>query len=114
MNLKHCIMKKQVLRLFSLVVIAILSITIANAQITSYPDGGAWHMDTTWIGGVVPGAGDNVVVNGPVYVHSTSACLGITIDYGDTLRNSSGYHTLQVNGNMTNNGVVQDFSGYGG
>ena len=106
---KGDIMKKQTLQLIGMVVIVIFSITITNAQITSYSDGGVWISDTTWIGGVVPGAGDNVVINGTVYVMGNDACLNITINSGDTLRNQSVYNrALDIYGNITNNGVIKN------
>jgi len=108
-------MRKQILQLVSFLTITMFLVTIANAQITSYSDGGAWHMDTTWIGGVVPGTSDNVIINGPVFVMGDDACLNITINSGDTLQNynSSGNRFLHVNGDITNNGFIQNNnSGY--
>ena len=87
--------KEQVLRLKS-----------AMATITSTAAGGNWNVGTSWVGGVVPGVGDDVVIvsGATVTVNAAAACDNITIDAGSTL-NYSGTNTLTVNGNWTNNGT---------
>ena len=102
---KHCIFS------LSLMAIIILKVITTQAQITSYPDGGAWHNDTTWIGGIVPGASDNVVIDGNVTLWDDEECLDLTINSGDTLQNRNGsYSIVFINGNLTNNGIIQDNS----
>ena len=107
-------MKKQILQFLSLTVIAVFTITISNAQITSTTSGGDWNNTSTWIGGTVPGASDNVFIQGKVNVTVGAECLDITIYAGDTLQNNYGsYATLIINANITNNGIIQNQSGTG-
>ncbi|MDD4597270.1 MAG: dockerin type I repeat-containing protein [Lentimicrobiaceae bacterium] len=86
-----------------------LSPIVIKAQIVSAPAGGLWNNPATWIGGIVPGAGDNVVIASTVSVYPTSQCSNITIQSGGILQNrSSNSYTLFVNGNLNNQGVIQN------
>ena len=101
-------MKKQILQFLSLTVIAIFTVAISNAQITSTTSGGDWNNTSTWIGSTVPGASDNVFINGKVNVTYGAECLDITIYTNDTLQSQSGNYALTVHANITNNGVIQN------
>ncbi len=102
-------MKKLALQLIVVVAIAIISITIANAQIISTNTGGLWSDPETWIGTIVPNASDDVIINGPVDVTSGAECFNITINSGQTLLSHGGGNiNLNVYGNITNNGVIQN------
>ncbi len=90
---------------FFVLIITTFSITNSNAQIISHPDGGAWHMDTTWVNGVVPNSSTAVVINGPVTVASNVECASITINSSLKNYNSSNY-ALTVSGNVTNHGII--------
>lgn len=87
------------------------------ATIQSTPTGGDWNNTETWVGGVIPAAGDDVeiITGATVTVSSNQSCDNLLID--GTL-NISGTNTLQVNGNWTNNGTfnagisgIVEFSG---
>lgn len=86
---------------------------IATAQtITSKSTGGNWEDQTTWIGGVIPGPNNDVIIDGLVSVNG-SKCKNITINASGTLQAiSPGYccyeYSLTVSGNLVNNGKTQD------
>ena len=70
-------------RLFLLLTV-IVSAQLNYAQIVSAADGG-WNQSATWVGGVVPGAADNVVINHTVTLDvPNAACNDVTIN--DKLR----------------------------
>lgn len=74
------------------------------ATITSTTGGGNWNATGTWVGGVVPVAGDDVVIDGPVTLNQNSGnLLTLTINATKTLT-MSGAFTLTTTGNMTVNG----------
>ncbi|MBN1339823.1 MAG: hypothetical protein JXA03_10900 [Bacteroidales bacterium] len=80
-----------------------------EAQIQSTTAGGAWNEGNTWVGSIVPGPGDDVVINGPVYVTIGAACNSITVSSSGTLTSyGSASWTLTVNGNILNNGIICD------
>ncbi|HPE57803.1 MAG TPA: hypothetical protein P5514_06620 [Bacteroidales bacterium] len=81
----------------------------AKAQIYSTTSGGSWNSTTTWIGGVIPGASDNVVINGPVEVVG-NACNNLTILAGASLQNSYYSYTLTINGDLYNHGTISNYS----
>lgn len=93
---------------FSVGIIFLLTITNLDAQISSTTIGGLWNDPLTWNGNVIPAANDNVVINGPVGVTYGAAYNDIIISQIGTLENAySTNATLEVNGDITNNGVIR-------
>ncbi len=93
-----------------LIVVAVLSISAVNAQITSSASG-SWNVGATWVGGVVPGASDNVVIAAGHVVTldiASAQCNNITVSGSNaTLRFAidGTVSGLTVNGNvMINSG----------
>ncbi len=83
----------------------LLTLYTQAATIISTGTSGNWNIGKTWIGGIVPGAGDDVIIAGGTTVIINSGvptCNSITIN--GTL-NVIGARTLQIYGNWTNNGT---------
>nr|MDA3871353.1 choice-of-anchor J domain-containing protein [Candidatus Neomarinimicrobiota bacterium] len=80
--------------------------------ITSTTTGGIWDEATTWIGGVIPTATDNVVIDGTVKTldsYIDLECNNITINSGDSLycdRYGSYGVLLNIGGDLINNGTI--------
>src|SRR4030066_298122 len=130
-------------KLFLLLAVLLITAQLNNAQIVSAGNGG-WNQTATWVGGVVPGAADNAVIDHVVTLDITNAMCndltinnklkfaidgtvtGITVDGNITVnaggvfrvesRNPAGAansfveHTLNLKGDLTNNGTI-DFRG---
>ncbi|MCJ7802219.1 MAG: T9SS type A sorting domain-containing protein, partial [Candidatus Marinimicrobia bacterium] len=80
-----------------------VSLAFIDAQIVSAADGG-WNEAATWVGGVVPGATDNVVIDHTVTLDVTdAACNDLTIN--DKLRFAvdGTVSGITVDGNITIN-----------
>ena len=86
-----------------------------NCQtITSTTTGGSWESASTWIGGVIPAEGNDVVINGTVSVTSSgSVCNNLTVNVGQVLQNGGGlgWVTLHIKGNLVNNGSIRNNPG---
>lgn len=106
------IMKKLLLSL----IIIVISQTLAFAQITSTTAGGNWSETSTWVGGVVPTATDDVVINGTVYHNNKSdKCKNLTINNEKTLTTLNVEMTgwsLNILGDLINNGNLQNNDGF--
>ncbi|MCB0822793.1 MAG: hypothetical protein KDC09_08870 [Bacteroidales bacterium] len=101
---------KQYRTLFIAGLVVLLFHYSAYTQIHSTSAGGNWGDYTTWIGGIIPGAADDVVINGMVDCNSNPSCNNILITSAGTIRNDYYSGSLTVNGNITNNGSVQNYS----
>ncbi len=92
----------------------------AQATIHSTTVGGVWNQTSTWVEGIIPDAGDNVIIQGPVIQHSVSGytissvyCNDLTITASGSLSNGdygggTGTFPVIVGGNIINNGVVSN------
>jgi hypothetical protein len=97
---------KTLFHLLSISLLITVAPLISISQIVSAPGGGLWNSVTTWVGGIVPGAADNVAIVSTVSVNG-NACNNITIESGGILQNHPvNSYTLTVNGNLTNNGSI--------
>lgn len=109
-------MRTSLHRLISLCVLSLFIVlegAIAQA-ITSTGAGGNWEATGTWVGGVVPSSGSDVVIAGPVGFATGTGyqCRNLTVNSGGSLFNRTGYawpdQILTVNGNVTNNGTLRN------
>lgn len=80
----------------------------AQTTIQSTTAGGNWSQGSTWVGGVVPTAGDDVIINGLVKVGINVECNNLTVN--DSLTNDgagcwSNRH-ITIHGTLTNNGYL--------
>ena len=100
--------KKFFLGLFILIMSVNISI---KAQIHSTTAGGSWNDPYTWVGEIVPGADDDVVINGPVNTNG-NLCNDLTITSNGVLNNTLNDATLYVGGNIINEGTICDYAYY--
>lgn len=79
--------------------------TSAAATITSSASSGNWSNPTSWSGGVVPGASDDVVIAAgtTILVDANTTCQSITIESGGILQIANSI-TLTLTGDWTNSG----------
>ena len=79
-------------------------VTPANPTVTSASDGD-WDVGATWVGGVVPTATDNVIIDNHVVtvpVGYGAECIDLTVDAAGSLEINSG-GSLRVSGTSTGN-----------
>lgn len=93
-----------------LLIFLITLIYLPAQTITSTTSGGDWGTPSTWIGNVVPGENNDVVIQGTVSVTNTLSCKNLTINSGGIIQNGGGlgWLYLKVLGNLTNNGTVRN------
>ncbi|HOX26008.1 MAG TPA: hypothetical protein PLL30_09405 [Candidatus Krumholzibacteria bacterium] len=93
-------------------VLAFGATVAAAATITSTAAGGLWSANATWIGGIVPGSGDDVVLAGPVTIAGTAICRSLAVNQSGSLAGAFAgpSNKLQVSGAVTNDGVIDDGS----
>ena len=99
---------------YLVVVCLVLSCSaMLHAQIYSTLAGGNWDDTQTWIGNVVPGIGDDVVVQGPVMVNAAFTCHDLTVTASGEVRNRSNYnYSLTVYGDVMNDGIIANNTGW--
>ena len=106
--------------LFFLTALLLMLSSNVQAQIHSTYLGGYWNNTNTWIGGIIPGAGNDVVIQGPVVQGSVSGydilteyCNNLLITSTGSLTNAdygggTGTFPIVVHGNVVNNGTVSN------
>ncbi len=102
------------LRLYAFLAVFFSVSSLFSQTITSTTTGGNWEDASTWVGGVVPGINNDVIVNGTVSVTSSSStCRNFTINAGKVFQNGGnlGWVTFKVNGKITNNGTIRNNPG---
>ncbi|MBI9071544.1 MAG: T9SS type A sorting domain-containing protein [Melioribacteraceae bacterium] len=101
-------MKRKTCQSLLLIVFLVLSISV-NAQIQSVAGGGTWDETTTWVGGVVPGENNDVIINGTVILNGTYTIRNLTVSSSGVLQNRYGHSPyLTVQGNIVNNGTIRN------
>lgn len=97
-----------------IVVFFTFSLCLAAVDIQSTPAGGNWTASSTWIGNQVPGAADNVTINGLVLVNNHVTVASLTIASTGSLMNAPGLNwSATVNGIFTNYGSCENNPGSG-
>lgn len=105
-------MKKSYYLLF--VITLLLNGVLLSQTITSTTAGGHWNTASTWIGGVVPGEFNDVVINGPVII-GYQTCNNLTINNNGSITDEpSAGRTLTIKGSLTNYGRVFTTPGHSG
>ncbi len=108
--MKTQVPQKLFLTLFALLLLAFAP--AARAVVTSTASGGLWTATTTWSGGVVPVAADDVVIattgTSQVQLNASSSAANVTINPGATLglNDAGNGRTLTIAGNLVNNGTI--------
>jgi hypothetical protein len=73
-------------------------------EIVSTQEGGLWDENSTWLGGIIPGEGDDVIINGEVIMSSDIIVRNIYIDeYGELDSNSKTNRNLYIEGEYLQN-----------
>ena len=88
------------------IVLCFFAILAVEAQITSATSG-PWNLGSTWVGGVVPVAGNDVLItsNHVIDVTADAACKDLTLNTTGKLNFSGGGPiTITMSGNLTMNG----------
>jgi hypothetical protein len=97
-------------RLLLMIVVVSLFGNVTSAQtVTSTAAGGDWSVTSTWVGGVVPADGSNVVIattgTNKVFLSKNEICANLTINTGAILDIID--KKLEVNGNILLNGTCK-------
>ncbi len=81
---------------------------IGQAQVYSTLQGGPWDQPSTWVDGVVPAPGDDVVLVGPVTVEGLTFCHNLTIMPGGSLMAQSNFqpYMFTASGTIWNQGTI--------
>jgi hypothetical protein len=84
---------------------ALQTSVLTAATITSTTTGGAWNTGSTWVGGIVPVATDDVVIattgGNSVTLSAPVTCVSLTINVGAIL--TPGANTITLTGDFISN-----------
>lgn len=73
-------------KIFLVSILSLFATTLSFAATrNSTSAGGNWNSSSTWNGGTIPAAGDDVNINGPVVINANAVCKTITINSGASL-----------------------------
>lgn len=91
----------------------VLTTVCRSQSISSTTQGGAWSTYSTWVGGIVPGINNDVVINGAVYVDVDATVRSVSISETGTLQNIYNAHpTITASASIINNGIIRVEPGY--
>ena len=115
-NTKNSIMNNYstFLKKLSIAALFLLLVNFANAQATiTSAQNGDWNTGSTWVGGVIPASGDNVIIDNDVTLSSSITVGDLTINSGKTLDVFSNSNTINFNSGstFTNNGIFSNGNG---
>ncbi len=102
-------MKTARIVLLVLAFLAMASFALADI-IISTEAGGSWSNSSTWIGGVIPGNNDDVVIAGPVLVPGLAYCNSLKVNPPGSVSGAAVAppRTLVVVGNIHNDGTIDN------
>ncbi|MEK8021969.1 MAG: choice-of-anchor D domain-containing protein, partial [Candidatus Parabeggiatoa sp.] len=80
--------------------------------IQAVPEGGNWNSPATWVENRVPKEDDIVEINGTVRLNTSSTVAGLVVNSGSILAENGSNKTLTVNGDVLNNGTIQNYNNY--
>ena len=89
-----------------------VSFTTIEPTVTTAQDGD-WSDTTTWEGGVLPTADDNVILAHDVHLNTNAEIQDLTVNPVKSLTIDDGSHTLKVNGTLSAAGSIITFTGGG-
>ncbi|MBI9071545.1 MAG: T9SS type A sorting domain-containing protein [Melioribacteraceae bacterium] len=101
---------KRLFMVFVLIAL-IISNNISAQTITSTSAGGNWENTGSWIGGVIPGENNDVVITSTISATSSnSKCKNLTVSSGAVFQNGGGlgWVTPVIYGNIINEGTIRN------
>lgn len=92
---------KNKIKYLLVICLALLALGGYSANIKSTSTGGNWSNTTTWTSGTVPGANDNVEIDGPVTINTNAICKTLKINASKSLSFNNGEYSLTLKGTWT-------------
>ena len=101
-----------IMKKFVLIFIILFSFLCLWGVIESAPGGGYWNNENSWIGYIVPGPNDDVLIASNIDIDVDATCHNLTISSSGLIQNSSGSNRLlTINGNLSNAGLIRNYTG---